>query len=261
MRKAAVFLASFFLILFIFTSVGFTATILRGRAERDAFSKLTEVVKKEERSSETGGATALAGTGAAARQDILPQYRELYEENPDLAGWLTVPGTNIDYPVMQTPEEPQYYLHRAFDRSDSFSGTPFIGAYGNADTDCLIIYGHNMKNDTMFGTLDYYKAKSFYLENPMILYDTKYEERTYAVVGAFLTKVPTDGGNFFRFASYSGDLTEKLYKELIENITSRLLYETGVSLEYGDQILMLSTCSYHTGNGRFVVVTKRINDS
>jgi len=261
MRKAAALLASFFLIMFLVACAGFTVTILRSHDEKVAFLKIAQAVKLEEQVPDADGAATATDTETGTQvQEALPQYRALSEENPDFAGWLTVPGTNIDYPVMRTPDEPEYYLHRAFDRSDSFSGTPFIGENGSVESDCFIIYGHNMKNDTMFGTLDYYKDPDFYAKNPTIRFDTAYEERTYAVFAAFLSKASNGEKDAFRLPSYSGGLTEDAFEELMGNIKDRMLYETGIFAEYGDQILMLSTCSYHTANGRLVVAAKRVDN-
>lgn len=104
---------------------------------------------------------------------ILADYKELYEENNKLYGWLRIDGTNIDYPVMYSPDEPQFYLHKNFNKEDSFSGTPFILV---PDTNNIIIYGHNMKNKTMFSALRNYKDMKFWKKNPYIEFDTLYKK-------------------------------------------------------------------------------------
>lgn len=113
---------------------------------------------------------------------ILSQYAELYDRNHDFIGWIKVPNTKIDYPVMLIPSEPEYYLHWAFDKTNSQSGTPFIGAGGTVDSDCLIVYGHNMKNRTMFGELSHYQDRNFWGKNKAFTFDTLYEHREYEVL-------------------------------------------------------------------------------
>lgn len=83
----------------------------------------------------------------------------LAQKNSDFAGWLSIGDTAIDYPVMKSSEsDPEYYLHRDFDKNDSFSGSLFIGQGCNTDSDIFVIYGHNMNAGTMFGSLDSYHA-------------------------------------------------------------------------------------------------------
>lgn len=85
----------------------------------------------------------------AHKRDLAP----LFAQNSDCVGWLCIPDTVVDYPVMHTPENPQKYLRRNFYGEYSQSGTPFLDSRCGMDSDNLIIYGHNMRNDTMFGSL------------------------------------------------------------------------------------------------------------
>ncbi len=200
-------------------------------------------------------------TGTALPE--LPQYTEymaVYEENNDFAGWLHIDNTKINYPVMLTPDEPEYYLRRAFDKSASQSGTPFIGAGGNIDSDLFIIYGHNMKNDTMFGTLDNYADKSFWENNKTFTFATVYEKREYEVFAAIKTRILQADETGFRYYNMAGELTQDEYRELTDWLLDKALYSTGIAPAYGEQILILSTCAYHTDNGRFIVAARRITD-
>ena len=96
--------------------------------------------------------------------EILKKYKKVYEKNNDLVGWIKIKNTNIDYPVMQTKDDYSYYLKRNFNKKSSIYGTPFVGeGCGiNPNSDNVIIYGHNMKNGTMFADLNKYKDKEFY---------------------------------------------------------------------------------------------------
>ena len=220
-----------------------------GQNEQKAFTDLTDLMETR-KNSETGKT-------AETTHSALPHYKIVYEKNPDFIGWLTVPNTNINYPVMYTPDEPEHYLHTAFDRTYAVSGTPFIGANCNTDSDCFIIYGHNMKNETMFGTLDYYAKTGFREQNPEFTFDTLYEERTYRVFAAFKGKVLGVGESGFRYYDYAGDLDEESFSALIGELEKASLFKTVERPVYGDQILLLSTCAYHTENGRFVVAAYR----
>ena len=87
---------------------------------------------------------------------ILKKFEKLYEKNSDIAGWLTIDGTTIDYPVMYTPDDNDYYLHLDFDKNWSDPGTPFIDTNCRPfddRTDNVLIYGHNMKSGIMFREL------------------------------------------------------------------------------------------------------------
>lgn len=152
---------------------------------------------------------------------ILADYKELYEENNKLYGWLRIDGTNIDYPVMYSPDEPQFYLHKNFNKEDSFSGTPFILV---PDTNNIIIYGHNMKNKTMFSALRNYKDMKFWKKNPYIEFDTLYKKNIYEIFTVTNTVVYYD----------ENEIPDDAY----------LFYQ--------------HTCDYVTENARLLVVARKI---
>lgn len=192
--------------------------------------------------------------------DMLRWYAPLFEANPDLFGWLRIEGTSIDYPVMYTPEEPERYLRRAFDGRYSHSGTPFIDGACPPEGCFYLIYGHNMKSNTMFGPLLNYREEQFCREHAVICFDTLSEQREYQVMAAFYSKVYEVGQEgVFRYYEYT-DLTDPaVFEEYVNQACQASLYETGVTAEYGDQLITLSTCDYHTDDGRFVVVAKRVD--
>lgn len=189
--------------------------------------------------------------------DILPEYRPIYEMNSDFFAWIKIEGTDINYPVMYTPEDPEYYLHKDFHGSYSSCGVPFMDARCPADGNYYLIYGHHMKNKTMFGQLPNYEDSSFFDEHRYITFDTLYEHRTYEVVACFYTRVygKNDTG-VFKYYDY-GELTDEAeFNKYIELVRGSALYDTGVDVQYGDDLLVLSTCAYHTTDGRFVVVAR-----
>lgn len=193
-------------------------------------------------------------------EPLLEKYAALYEENHDLAGWLSIEGMVIDYPVMQC-EDDEYYLHHDFYGNDSKYGCLYVRGVADVDTPGtnFIIYGHNMKDGSMFGDLDLYRRESFYREHPIISFDTLYEERTYEIIAVFRSQVYHSGEDAFRYYQFYEAQTQEEFAYFYENIKALALYDTGVTAEFGDTFLTLSTCAYHVEDGRFVVVAKAVS--
>ncbi len=186
--------------------------------------------------------------------EILPQYQELHQENEDFWGWLTIPDTPIDYPVMFTPEDPEYYLHRAFDKSYAYSGCLFFGEGTYPRGSHLLVYGHNMEDDeTMLSTLPRYADPEYWKAHPTITFDTATREGTFQVMAAFYSRA-YQGKDAFRYHLYPSLDHKETFQEYVRLAKESSLYDTGVTAEYGQRILTLSTCSTHTKNGRFAVI-------
>ena len=189
---------------------------------------------------------------------MLPQYAGLYEENKDLVGWLSIDGMKIDYPVMQN-EDDKYYLHRDFYGNDSKYGCLYVREQADLDAGTnFIIYGHNMKDGSMFGDLDLYGKESFFKEHPTVSFDTLYEERTYEIVAVFRSQVYNADDEVFKYYQFYEAETQEDFEDFYGNIKELSLYDTGVEAEFGDTFLTLSTCAYHVKDGRLVVVAKRM---
>ena len=190
-------------------------------------------------------------------REVLPRLQEQYEKNPDLAGWLTIPGTRIDYPVMYSPDEPERYLHANFEVSYSFAGLPFIDAACDPESGNRIIYAHNMLDGSMFRTLLKYQQKDFWQRNPVISFSTLYEEQEYEVVAAFYDKVYKKSDTNFKFYQFYDTSDQSSFDEAMAYYREHALYDTGVTAQCGDLFLTLVTCAYQTENGRFVVVARK----
>ncbi|MCQ2569277.1 MAG: class B sortase [Candidatus Saccharibacteria bacterium] len=184
-------------------------------------------------------------------------FDELRNINSETAGWIQLGGTNINYPVMHTPDEPQYYLQRAFDKSNATGGTPFLDGKCTEDGGIYIIYGHHMSNGTMFASLPDYENMEYWQEHKTIRFDTLYEQGKYEVVAAFLSRIYAPEHKGFRYYEYTDLKSEVQFDSFIEQVKENELYDTGVTAEYGDTLLVLSTCNYHTDDGRFVVVARK----
>ena len=180
--------------------------------------------------------------------------------NPDIVGYLKVNNTNIDYPVVAADDN-KYYLKKNLYQQDDINGWIFMD-FRNSDknlNDNTIIYGHNMDDGSMFAALLGYRDLSFWQEHRYIQFDTLTQEGRYEVLAAFYVDVAlTDGGVEFPYYTYTDLRDPAVFNDYISHVEALALYDTGVAAEPGDDLLTLSTCSYHVDDGRFVVVAKRV---
>ena len=239
--------------------------LLALRREQGGFARLRQAVAAGDQAAVQGapamaqpGAQQAAQDGGSGASAYVSPYQPLAAENPDFYGWLAIEGTAIDYPVMHTPDDPAYYLHRSFTGERSFSGVPFLDAACTPQGRHALIYGHNMKNGSMFAALPSYADEAFYRAHPRIRFDTLSGPGEYEIVAAFYARALRDGEQGFRFYAYP-DLSDKAaFSEFAAQVEAAALYDTGARLAWGDEVLTLSTCSYHARDGRFVVVARRM---
>lgn len=183
---------------------------------------------------------------------ILPEYRSLYELNPHMVGWIAIEGTVINYPVVQTPEDPEYYLYRDFDGTDNPRGCLFADAACDVESsDNVTVYGHHMVDGSMFGGLLDYAAQSFWEEHSSFRFDSLTQRRSYEIFAVFRTTASVGAG--FPYHSFVDAADEAEFDAFIARCKALSLYDTGITPTYGDQLLCLSTCEYSQENGRFVV--------
>ncbi len=190
---------------------------------------------------------------------ILPEYQNAYAQNDDLVGWIRIDGTVIDYPVMQHLEEKDYYLERNFDEEYSKHGSIYLREQCQPfkPSDNVVIYGHYKQDGSMFHDLHGYYKKSFWEEHQLIEFDTIYEHHTYQVFAVF--KVNVNDKDFFRYHTFNDFDAAEEFDEYVNTVKDLSFYDTGVTVEYGDKLITLSTCEYTLSNGRLVVVAKRVS--
>lgn len=185
-------------------------------------------------------------------------YTVICDENPDYVGWITVPGTRIDYPVVLNSEDPEKYLHTNFYGNYSYAGTPFCYFHTDIErpSDNIMIYGHNMKSGTMFHDLHKYKEESFYKEHKTFDFNSIYEDNTYEIMAVLLTDA--NAGNYEKYTILN--FSEDTYNEFIKYLKKNALYNTEAldRAVFGDKLVSLTTCAYHTDNGRIVVIGRKI---
>lgn len=190
---------------------------------------------------------------------MLEEFNTLYIKNKSIVGWISIEGTSIDYPVMQSVNE-EYYLDHNFEQQKDKNGSIFI------DKDCsiwprsqnIIIYGHNMKSGKMFGALDNYKSESFYEKHPRIRFDTLYEKGTYQIIYVFNEVIHEETEVAFKYYQFIDANSAQEYMSNMKEMAAMSLYDTGVESYYGDSLITLSTCDYSKGAERFVVVAKKV---
>ena len=191
---------------------------------------------------------------------VQEKFADLYTRNHEFVGWLTVDGTNIDYPVMHTPDDEEKYLRRDFDGNSSSSGTLFVAAASDpiAPSDNVIIYGHNMKAGTMFHSLLNFEKKEYYEEHKLIEFDTIEEDAQYEVIAAFRTKIDESDPSLYKYYEFHNASSEEEFNEYVSKVKSMTPYEIEATAKYGDKLITLSTCAYHAEEGRYVIVAKKL---
>ncbi len=255
-----------FLAVIIFSTV----QLLRPGMEQDDLKELAQIVQDnkkpqiilpepsagEENKTEIGAGETM--TPAETGIQMLPQYAPIYERNPDTFGWIHIEGTELDYPVMHAPEDPQRYLHKDFAGEESISGIPFLSEACYEGCGNYILYGHNMANGSMFREVMAYCQRTHWQEHPVIQFDTLYEEGQYEVFAAFYSEAYlTSATGVFRVYDYPDLTEEETFQSFVSQAKRASLYDTGITPEYGTQLLTLITCSYHTEDGRFVVIAAK----
>lgn len=189
-----------------------------------------------------------------AENGMLEQYYELYKQNNHMVGWIRIKDTIVDYPVVQYTDN-EYYLHKDFNKKYQYSGIPFLDYQSTEGAVNNIIYAHHMRDGSMFAVLDDYQKNEFYEEHKVIEYDTLYDTAKYDVMSVFTTKVGAK--DEFKYHEYADITTEERFNEYVSKAKTLSKIDTGVTAKFGDELLTLSTCTYHASNERIVVVAKK----
>ncbi len=212
--------------------------------------------------SSTVGTEPTPDPWAKNEDGILNIYAPYYEQNQDMIGWLRIEGTDIDYPVVRTPGNNEKYLRLGFDGAYATGGTLFLDENCDPGIDKVtanqMIYGHDMNDGTMFGKLYLYADEEYGKEHSTIRFDTIYETGEYELMAAFYSQVYYTTDTCFKYYKFFDAANEEEFNDYVSNVKELAEYDTGVTAEYGDTLLTLSTCSKHVENGRFVVVAKKV---
>lgn len=191
--------------------------------------------------------------------DFLPWYQELHDQNSDMVGWLQIEDSKINYPVMQTSQDnANFYLYKDFDKKDSVRGSIYAAEICDVfePSDNITLFGHNMKDGSMFAYLGNYYEKSAWENNPLIFFDTLTESHVYKIFAVFKTSGTDNVGFAYHLMADAKDEAE--FNQFVATCKELAFYDTGITPVYGDKLLCLSTCEYTIDNGRFVVAAVRI---
>ena len=195
-------------------------------------------------------------------------YKAFYEKNPneDFVGWLRIDGTQLDYPVMQTAvDNANYYLYRDYNKNNNAQGTVYAREQCDIfkPSDNITLYGHTMKDGSMFACLHNYTAKATWERNSLVFFDTfnpktgDVEYHTYKIFAVF--KTSANIGEGFSYHRFENAATQKDFDDFVATCKQLSFYDTGVTPQYGDKLICLSTCEYTLNNGRLVVAAVRIS--
>lgn len=255
--KPKVLILCLLLLVGMFSVVMIYGNLKEANKQKELYDDLAQIAKGGET---TDGSESVPVETPDGVKRVLPEYAALFEQNSDMVGWLSIADTNINYPVMQSVDNPNFYLKHGFDKSYSDYGCPYIGENCdvNRPSDNLIIYGHHMKNGTMFSDLEKFKSKEFWEGHKTFSFDTLTEKQTYEIIAVFKSVVYTGSADEFRYYQFSDADTAEQFDVFIQRVKDKALYETEVFAEYGDKLITLSTCEYSATNSRLVVVAKRI---
>ena len=221
---------------------------------------------------------------------LLPQYLEWYDLNPDFIGWIRIPGTTVDHPVLQeSPDELDFYLSHNIYRERCSSGVPFIWylPVDLLEAENVAVYGHNFHRpprspdeDMVFSPTVQYKDADFFRTHTVIEFDTRYEERTFELVWAYevaVVNVGEAGAPFYQHF-YLDPVTRALSEDIFDGHMVRIwdsaaafyehvrlsqlytIHDSGVTVSYGDIFVRLVTCTQHPDyNTRLVIVARLVS--
>ncbi|GAB3804476.1 class B sortase [Virgibacillus kimchii] len=188
-------------------------------------------------------------------QTIRSGFETLLKENEDLVGWITMEGTQIDYPIVQAEDNVEY-LTRNFYKDENRAGSIFMDFRNDIEStgQNTILYGHRMKDGSMFEQLSKYQDKAFFKDHQTFQFDTLYESYEAEIFAVYATTTDFD----YIQADFAND---EEYEQLLDRIQDESMYETDVELNAKDQIITLSTCDYELdeNKGRLVVQAKLVS--
>lgn len=262
-----------FAIIFLISATVLVTYYVQSRQSQDTYHALAQMVDvarptisqntevdPENPPSSTAPSPYVAVTDKEGNtREVLREYSAVYELNSDMVGWIHIDGTNIHYPVVQTPDKPNYYLRRDFYGEHDTHGCIYAAEPCdiNKPSDNITIYGHRMRDGTMFAALEQYQKKSFWEEHPYIQFDTLTEHHTYQILYTFI--IESSVNMDFQYHTFVDATDPETFDSFITHCKALALYDTALTAAYGDKLITLSTCDYSMENGRLVVVAKQIH--
>ncbi len=237
-------------------------------SDDDSLKENTTTLRKEEGANSAGNKASSGEVNPFERKElidpstltVLPEYQPAFEENNELVGWLDIPNTTINYPVVQKADDNEYYLSHAFDNTPDSGGTLFVDYRSDITnpTTNTIIYGHNMHNGTMFGRISDYLNKEYYEEHKKLHFNTIFEKRDYEVVAVCLAEVIYQDENSYRYYNFIQASNQAEWDAFVANVKALSVFGDDIDLVKTDEVLTLSTCNDYVQDGRMFLVARRV---
>lgn len=221
----------------IISCVGVTKEWLTGCKEKKTFDELEKLITVDENQKK-----------AESQKQGGRNMGLLFELNKNCVGWICIPHTKINYPVMYTPDNSQQYLRQDFYGKYSQSGTPFIDGRCRLGGDNIIIYGHNMNNGTMFADLKKYAESGYGKANQIVEFQTSSGKDMYTIIAVVTTNTSDEWYNFI-----TAD-TDEEFNEYVAGVRKRSIYELQMPDKYERQLITMSTCYGSDQKGRLLVI-------
>lgn len=212
-------------------------------------------MQKTEPEEETSPAAADAEQQRIAQRPV--EYDSLIAVNPDIRGWICIPGTGLTLPVLQGKDNEFYLTHDFYGEYDRH-GSIFIDCKTDVgiEQSNTVLYGHHMRDGSMFGLLENYVQEDFYRQNPVFSFDLIGEERTYQILAVVKCSLAA-GENDFRYYDYKIISGEEMFWQYYNSIKALSLYDIPVTASYGDELVTLCTCDYSVQDGRLLIIGKK----
>ena len=229
-------------------------------AQTETKAPETELPSENQETENAGDAVII--TYPRPPEEIAPEFVEARTINPDVVGFLHIPAKTVDdIELFVLKRDNEYYLTHDFYGEEKKSGALFLDEANEIwpQDQHMIIYGHNMKNGTMFARLTRYKSIDYAYNNPFVYFDTLYEKGAYVVLAAIrlpANEMLSEGFNVRTFT-----FGETSFKSFLYDIHQNALYVTNVGANENDQLLSLITCAYNEEDERFLLITRRIREN
>lgn len=217
----------------------------------------------EPQSSEVSSESSMESEVEEKDKRMHVDFSALQTENEEIIGWIQIPDTIVDYPVLQSSESnPEYYLYRSYQHAYTQYGSIFLDSTFSFDDEMsrnYVLYGHNMDDGRMFSEVLNYADLTYYTEHPIIHFDTPQQEGDWKIISIFKTNTLLSQGELFYY-NRTGFSSETDYLNFVYQMRIRSIIDTGVDFTAEDDILTLSTCSYEFENFRTVLVARRVRE-
>jgi len=216
------------------------------RREKDSEEKNGPEKTGEEKGTEQGKSGYIGGFDA------------LLQINPDLKGWISIPGTLLSLPVVQGRDN-SYYLGHDFYGEPDRHGTIFVDCEADLEAGALntVIYGHHMRDGSMFGVLKQYRNEDFYREHPSFFITMPGEEREYEILAVVRNDIFEGNKESFQYYDYKQITDEADFAAYCQALKENAAYDTGVDVQSGDELVTLCTCDYGSTDQRLLVVGRK----